>query len=362
MIFAPSFSNRATASRTTASASVSSPGQKWLVGTPSVMPRTPSFTVSRKSGAGPVPVVGSLGSGPAMACRMQGGVLHRAREGTHVVETQAQRHGPGPAHPAVGGADAHQIAERGGQAHRAAGVGAECRGSHPRRHAGGRAAAAAARRVLEAPGVSRRAESAVRPGAAAREFLQVRLSDDDRPRGDESLHGFRRLARRGFPQNAAARRGGVAFQVEQVLERNGDPVERPPVFSTGEFCIQPPRLFPGEFEGGSREGVDGGVQPLGSGDVGLDHLARLRFACFRMRAASSVMGRCNSSSGFISALQKNFREFRAIIFQLPDAPKRKRAFIPKCDETTVASGRFPCEASPAWQAPSSKVKAHHLRR
>ena len=92
-----------------------------------------------------------------------------------------------------------------------------------------------ARRVFEAPGVTRRAERAVRPGAAAREFLQVRFSDDDRPGFDEPLHAFRRFARRAFPQNPAARRGGVALQVEQVLERNGDPVERPAVFSTGEF-------------------------------------------------------------------------------------------------------------------------------
>src|SRR5206468_12655858 len=88
---------------------------------------------------------------------------------------------------AEGGLGPGDAAERGGEAYRAAAVGADVGRAHERRRRGARPAARPAGHVLEVPGVPGRAEEVVVGGHALAELVRRALARDDGPRGAEPL-------------------------------------------------------------------------------------------------------------------------------------------------------------------------------
>ena len=153
-------------------------------------------------------------------------VRHRARDRADLVLRQAVRNDAGPADEAAGRADADEIVGGGGRAYRLAGVaaGAQHRKIRGDRRAG--AAAGAAGGAAEVIGVAHLAAQARNRHAPARELLQVRLGEDQRPclaypRHGESVGGRHRCLHADI---AAA--GGHVEGIEIVLEDDRDAMQR----------------------------------------------------------------------------------------------------------------------------------------
>ena len=83
----------------------------------------------------------------------EGRVFDGEGEGADLVERGGEGHEPVAAHATPGGLEADDAAERRGLADRAAGVGAEGDGHHPRGHRGGRPARGAARHAARSHGL-----------------------------------------------------------------------------------------------------------------------------------------------------------------------------------------------------------------
>src|SRR4029079_1380174 len=135
---APRRSSSAIALRTAASTSGCMPSAKYSRGMPRRRPRTPLPSTSPYAGTGRGEAVESAGTGsgaggvirgvvPRDGLEDQGRVADVACQRPHLVERRRVGDHAVARHPAVGGLEADDTAERGRQADRAAGVGAERR-------------------------------------------------------------------------------------------------------------------------------------------------------------------------------------------------------------------------------------------
>ena len=118
-------------------------------------------------------------------------------------------------------------AARRGQPDRAAGIGAEAELAEPGRERRRVAARRAAGRAPRQAGVLHRAVPGVLARDAPRELVQVRLADDDRARGDESLDGRRGAVGHVIGVDVRAVGRADAGGVDQVLDEQRPPVQRP---------------------------------------------------------------------------------------------------------------------------------------
>ncbi len=151
------------------------------------------------------------------------------RERADRIEAVGQREGAVARNAPRGRLEAGEAAQRGRDAHRAAGVGADGEGGHAvgdrdRRAGGGPAGDAPGRPV---PRVARRVEMGVEAEAGIGELGHVGAPDHDRTGGAQPGDGGRvgsgrRLLRHRFRCGG----GDVAGKVEQILDRNGKPRER----------------------------------------------------------------------------------------------------------------------------------------
>ncbi len=159
----------------------------------------------------------------------QGRIRDAAGQGPGGVQRRAQRHDAVGRDPADGDLQAGQPAERGRQAHRAAGVGADAPRCHPCRHrdAGAAARAAGGAGGLQVPGVPGGAEVRVGAPAAIGELHRVGLADDDHPLRDQAPGDGGGAGGEPGPVGGRAAHGDAALDVDQVLQRDRHPVERP---------------------------------------------------------------------------------------------------------------------------------------
>ncbi len=144
-----------------------------------------------------------------------------------MVERPRQRPGPCGADPPIGRLQPDDTAERRRDADRAAGVAAERERYLASSEHDGRAAARASRDPIERPRVVRRAERFVDGGDPPCELVRLRLADEDRP-GSACPADRLGVARRDVrAEHRRAVRRSHPLGVEQVLDRERDPLERP---------------------------------------------------------------------------------------------------------------------------------------
>ena len=132
---------------------------------------------------------------------------------------------PGVRDPAGGGAQADEVAERGGVADARAEVGPVGERHHPGRDGGRRAAAGAAGRAREVVRVARRAEDRVEGLRARAELGRVRLADHDRARRAQALDDQRVVLRDVLGEQRRAVRRPHPGRVLEVLDRDRQPVQ-----------------------------------------------------------------------------------------------------------------------------------------
>ena len=126
------------------------------------------------------------------------------------------------------GLDPEQAAERGGDADRAAAVGAQGDADHAGGHGGGRPAARAAGRVVQRPGVARGAEGQGLREREDRQLGHVRLADDDGARFTQRAHDVGVALARAAVRQRAPRRD-LAGDVRVVLDRHRHTEQRAPI-------------------------------------------------------------------------------------------------------------------------------------
>ena len=121
-------------------------------------------------------------------------VVHAAAEDPDLVERRGERDEPEAAHASIGRLHADHAAERGGLAHGPTGLRSERDRDDARGHRRRRTARRSSGDAVGRERIARRAERAVLGRRAHREFVHVRLCDDDRPGGAQARH-HRRLER-----------------------------------------------------------------------------------------------------------------------------------------------------------------------
>lgn len=156
------------------------------------------------------------------------GIPHRARHGADGVERGRQRQRALGRHQPGGALETHDPVQRGRNADRAAGVGAQADEGRPGgdRHGGpgGRTARDARRGRIAR--VGRRAVVRVDAHAGKGEFRHVGAARQHAARGAQSRHSHGiGLGGRRMRKHHGTRRGRLPFDVEQVLGGEGEPGE-----------------------------------------------------------------------------------------------------------------------------------------
>src|SRR5262249_22138442 len=151
---------------------------------------------------------------------------------------------------AVAGLEAGDPAERRGPRDRPAGLRAEGPQAHPASHRRRRAAAGAARRPVQVPGVARRrrVEAGVLRGH--------RLADQDRPGLAEPADDGRVLAGDAVGPELRARGSGPVEHVDDVLDADRDAVQGPAAVAPAELLGEALGLGAGLVAGDEDPGAD----------------------------------------------------------------------------------------------------------
>ena len=175
---------------------------------------------------------------PGQHLKQEGRVGHRAGHGAHVVQRPRQRDDPGAAHPAVGGLQPDEAAEGRRDPDGAPGVRPQRPGGEAGRHRHGGTAAAAAGHALAVPRIPGRAVVRVHPRGAVGELVHVELAQQDGTRLGQARRDGR--VRVGHPvcQDAGAAGRADAARQHQILQRDGNPVQRPAVVSAGDLPLR----------------------------------------------------------------------------------------------------------------------------
>ena len=152
-------------------------------------------------------------------------------------------------------------------------------GGEPERRATGRddralAAAAAAARALEVPGVVRPAEERVVALLVEEQLGHVRLAEDDRARVAQAAHErpFRCRQRVAPARQPECRR--QALDVELLFDGDRHAGERPEQVTAGPRAVHGGRLRARVVETAGDDGVQPPVHRLDAVDVRIDHLTR----------------------------------------------------------------------------------------
>ncbi len=167
-------------------------------------------------------------------------VFGRSRERSDRVERGGQGHRAVEAHESVGRLEPRESAERRGNPDRSAGVRTDGRrgetGGHRDRGSARRPAGDAMRGGI--PRVPWRTHRLIAPPAAERELDHVRLAERNHPGGEEARDRGRRGVGDASEPAFRACGGLLPADVQQVLERNRQPVERSADPSVAPFAIQ----------------------------------------------------------------------------------------------------------------------------
>ena len=143
-----------------------------------------------------------------------------------MVQRGRQRYNPPPSHQAEGGLKSHDPAEARGNADGAAGVRAKGCGAHPRRGRRAGAATGAAGDPLQVPRVAGGTVVGVLVCDAVGELVHVQLADEHRSRRLQPADDRRVLRGHAARQHLAAGGGPDTLGVKEVLQTQGNAVER----------------------------------------------------------------------------------------------------------------------------------------
>ena len=170
-------------------------------------------------------------------------VANRTGHRTHMVHGGHKLHDAGLADQPVGRLVSDNAAALRGQADGTAGVGAERREGHPRRHGHGGAAAGATRMIVRPPRVSDGAEERVHRRGAEGQFVQPGLAQGDCAGLAEGRDHGRILVGHMLGVVPGPVGGQHAPGVDEVLDRDRNAVQQAAVPSRRQLAISPRGLF-----------------------------------------------------------------------------------------------------------------------
>ena len=153
-----------------------------------------------------------------------GGVSRSQRKDGDAVERPARRDHPARAEQPAGRLHAEQVVERRWHAPGAGRIGPEGKTHQPRRHRHRRARTRAARHVFRVEAVAAGAVRRARSHEAGGKLVEVGLAYGDRTGVEQRLH-YRCTGRRDVGKLRAGRRGGMAGEVDVVLDREGHAIQ-----------------------------------------------------------------------------------------------------------------------------------------
>ena len=220
-------------------------GTRWRSGqSPTRTPDRPASSSPPGRPTGTSSVAGSRASTPAIVCSSRAASAGRARHRAGVVERARERKDTGGADAAVGRLQADGAAEAGGNSDRAARVAAERERHELRGQSHGRAAARAAGHESLVPGVPARAHQEVDRGDPPREFVRLRLADQDRAGRACPADGLSVDGRDVVGEHRRAVRRPDALRVEQVLDAERHTGKRPDGLAAEVLLLGGPSLRP----------------------------------------------------------------------------------------------------------------------
>ena len=179
-------------------------------------------------------VVGSLSGSTGRSCKIARSVAASAtqRDRPHGVETRGQRHDAGGGNAAERRFAADQPAIGCRAKDRAAGLRADRGPAHAGRGGRRRAAARSARRVREIPRIARWRRIEIS------ELRRDGLAEDHRSRSSQSRDQRRIVLRDHLAPPRRAGHGRQAGNVDQVLDADGNSMQRPERFALSGLLLQ----------------------------------------------------------------------------------------------------------------------------
>ena len=153
-------------------------------------------------------------------------IFHGPAHGTGVIEAGRQRNDPAPIDGAICRLEPRDAAERGGAAHRAAGIRTDAAKDHARGDRSGGAARRSAREPRHLPGIVGRRPRHI-PGRGRKgELMAGELAKHDNAAFGEPFGHSRISIGNVVDELVGIRRGRNALRLEYVLEPNRDAVQR----------------------------------------------------------------------------------------------------------------------------------------
>jgi len=214
---------------------------------------------------------GILGVEAGHGVEQEAAILGGAGHGAGLVEGGGEGdHAPAGNH-AVGGLQAGEVAQGGGLADGAAGVGAGGGGGQAGRHGGGGTAGGAAGNAALVPGVLHRAEEGGFVGGAHGELVHIGLAQVHGAGGVEFLDHRGVVGADEVGQHLGATGGEPALSAEDVLLGQGDAGQGAGVAS-GKAGVGRLGLGQGALRLGGDVGVDGRVEPVDAVQIQLGQL------------------------------------------------------------------------------------------
>ena len=197
-------------------------------------------------------------------------ILHRAGERSHRVERPGKGKHAVAADTAHGGLQPDRAAKPGGRPHRAPRIGTQPHRGQPGGHGHGGAGAGAARHVrFLGPRVVGRALDVVDPHDALGEFHRDRLAQHDHARPRQPGGNLGILGGHVLRQHPRPGGGGQPGDVEDVLHRVGDAMQRPQVAPGPDQPLRRPRLGQRPLAQNQIEGGEGTVERFDPAEQGL---------------------------------------------------------------------------------------------
>ena len=223
------------------------------------------------------------GAMPGEHIESDGGVFHRARQRTGVVDrVRAREHAFGT-DTSVRRLQTDEVTHRRRVSNRAAVVRSDRKRREPRSDLGRGAATRSARRVIEVPRIVHVPEVRVRSRLASGEFVQVGLAHQHRTGLVEASCDLGVHRRRVFFQKACPRGGRDTGGLENILETDRDTVERVVHVPLRALTIPAARLVERALRKKRDVAVELGLERFGSFDRGADELCRGYLASLEKR-------------------------------------------------------------------------------
>ncbi len=194
-----------------------------------------------------------------------------------MIEADPQCHNPCCADEAERRLQSDNPAKRGGNADRASRIRAHRSEAHSRANGRRRSPARSAGNPIARPRVARAAVMGILAGDAVREFVHVRLAEQNRAGSREFFGDVAIRLRHEIRQNLRSGGGANPARPEIVLERNRNSVERAARAAAMNFALRRFGLAPCAFGEDRQESVERGIPALDPCERRLHQIERRDF-------------------------------------------------------------------------------------